>query len=669
MSYILPQDGYDTFITAAISTGDSEIFVNSIPTQTSGVLTIYDQDGRTIREKIYYTGTSGAGTSVSPYKLTGVVRDIRRVPVSGAVLFTTGGSPVTHASNRRIAMTDNINYLGVALAVLNGDMEMGGVMQLPASRSINSSRDVTDKEYVDAIAATAGGISAFMVSQNGADPSLTINVGAGRLLSGTEVIAYAGSSAVAVTASQTNYVQLDWNGTLLVNITGFLEGYVPLAEVVTNGTDITGITDRRAWLTSVGAFDNPITDRFTLGATLAAKDPVYYDTATGKLKKALATSSATADLLVGIMVDSGVDTDTGKRVQIGGVITGVSGLTAGSLVYLTDAGAFSATPGTYRLAIGFALSTTSFLFRQPRTAAETAGSNSATTTANWQELMTLINATDITGAELETLSAGATSNADALHTHPAFVHGFNFALQIREETTTTISPQSCGYSDGTIKTLSVNGYEGGAAADGYVAGYNISTDVGAAIFQTLWTKFDMSVALSASVLIGTDYWTSEQNGTPGNTIRKNGSTVTISGTTPSNGGQFPCLGHDPTLSYLLVLDATTRIRRYSGIAGTTITYVDDITLDTAVSRDVGFLFDNTNSRYICVDATNNLLRRFNSTGTTIDTVAYTISDADVHGICMIKDRVYLIVVRSQNPTGASVTFGLSVDLIPTNMTR
>ena len=366
MTYPLPQDGYDTSTLSAIGSSDTTIYVAALPSVTSGVLTIFEQDGRTIREKVYFTATGGSGTATSPYYLT-VTRGIRLIPSSGQVLFTSDSTlQKSHGASRRIALTDNIHYAGLAMAILNGSQEAGGVIKNPSSRTISDPRHLLDKEYGDALAAAAGGITSFYVAQNGADPSLTINIGAGYFNSGTEIISYAGGSAVAVTPSQTNYVQLDWNGTLLINTTGFLEGYLPLAEVVTSASDITGITDRRPWITSLGAFDKIITDRYTVGATLSAKDPVYFDAATSKLKKALAAAEATALTFQGIILDAAVDTDTGKRVQLfGPAIDITTGLTPGSMVYVTDAGGYSNTRGTYALPIGIAISDTSAFLIPP----------------------------------------------------------------------------------------------------------------------------------------------------------------------------------------------------------------------------------------------------------------------------------------------------------------
>jgi hypothetical protein len=51
--------------------------------------------------------------------------------------------------------------------------------------------------------------------------------------------------SVTLTASQTNYVERDQSGTVSFNTTGFSADKFPIAEVVTNSTDITSITDRR----------------------------------------------------------------------------------------------------------------------------------------------------------------------------------------------------------------------------------------------------------------------------------------------------------------------------------------------------------------------------------------------------------------------------------------
>lgn len=117
---ILPEDSYDTFLTAPLSTSATEVFVNVTPSfVSSSIYTIFASDGRTVREKVYCTGTSA-----SPNKLTGCVRGLSEGPVSG-VIDETAGTGVSHSRNARIAITDNINFSGKALAILGGNQETG----------------------------------------------------------------------------------------------------------------------------------------------------------------------------------------------------------------------------------------------------------------------------------------------------------------------------------------------------------------------------------------------------------------------------------------------------------------------------------------------------------------------------------------------------------------
>lgn len=267
---------------------------------------------------------------------------------------------------------------------------------------------------------------------------------------------------------------------------------------------------------------------------------------------------------------------------------------------------------------------------------------------------------DITSANKATLTAGATSDASALHTHNAQVTNYNFPIFSNHDDPLVAGT---GFSDATTKLLAIADWDNTQDDSGQWK-VSFSNDVGAA-FQVSAFVDDTTIdsTLSGILYIGTDVWTSEAATSPS----KNGTAVTVSGTAPTAQGIY---GHDSTNSYLLICDATNRIRRYSGIAGTTITYVDSITLDTVVSNfanSIGFVYDNTNQRYICIDTTNNLLRRFDSAGTTIDTVAYTVDDTYIEGLCFIKDRIYL--VELQNINYSTNLSGYFVNLIPTAMTR
>lgn len=85
-------------------------------------------------------------------------------------------------------------------------------------------------------------------------------------------------------------------------------------------------------------------------------DPLRYDTGSGTWV-APSAASRNGDQIVNGVVDyvPGVDS---FRVVLAGLIAYQSGLTAGSVYYLTDAGALSTTPGTVTVPVMFALSAT-----------------------------------------------------------------------------------------------------------------------------------------------------------------------------------------------------------------------------------------------------------------------------------------------------------------------
>ena len=200
------------------------------------------------------------------------------------------------------------------------------------------------------------------------------------------------------------------------------------------------------------------------------------------------------------------------------------------------------------------------------------------------------------------------------------------------------------------------------AGGGYVIGkYEAKNEGGIGpILVSKTNQADINT-LTGVVVIGTDFWAATLSGGGSSNLVKNGTGPIIIGTEYDGP-----LGHNPNLEYLLVLRSTTLIAQYSGIDTSTITNQGDITLDTAVDDDKGFIYDGDNDRIICVDTANNLIRRFDSTGTTIDFVPYTTNDNKLSGITSIDRRVYLVLSDSESGVG----FGSlgTYDLIPTNMT-
>lgn len=132
----------------------------------------------------------------------------------------------------------------------NGLDAFGGVPLLPASRTFTNPRQVIDKEYADAIA--SAGILAMLVAPG---TGLHVMINAGTYLLNGVVKSFLAVSDVAVTASQTNYVQIK-DGDVFVNITGFEDDVIPLAIVTTNETIVTTVEDKRPFYTGVDVKEN-----------------------------------------------------------------------------------------------------------------------------------------------------------------------------------------------------------------------------------------------------------------------------------------------------------------------------------------------------------------------------------------------------------------------------
>lgn len=649
----VPIASFETTITNKISKDVTTIPIDSVT----------DDDGNSMDTKVLGLVIDKGGDDEEFILGTVDAGNMQLTSVTRGVSVTDGITSVTalkkqHGKKAPIEITDH-PYLVKVVRVLNGTDPAGGVMQHPSARTISNARDLVDKEYADALSVNSNPFA--MVSDNG---GITINIAAARILTPDGTVDYAGSSNQSLTDDAVNYIELDQNASPQMNTTGWTDGFIPLAKVTTASGDITIIEDARGFYT-IPFVENSVSDDYTYGATIAVGDVVYLDTSDAKVKLADGSAEATADGKLGIALDAGVDTDTGKRVQWGGVVNGLSGLTAGWQFVSDTAGALSNTAGTYRRVAGYAPDATSMILMDAISADELTGGNSSLTVALLNEVADVFAATDITGAELETLTGGPNSDAKDEHTHSDLLHGFHFNI-IYDNGGTGSNHASSGYSDGTIKGFGIGFYTTSTGAKREEFIYDVLEGVGA----TIWPRYRSGSTTSPSTSIGTlcpiegvRWWTPNGSSTP----YKDTSVVTVSGTGFSAGAVF---GHDPTNSYLLALDSTTRIRRYSGIAGTTITNINsDITLDTAVTQ-LGFIYDDTNQEYICLDTTNNLLRRFDSTGTTTDTVAYSIpDDSTVRGICFVKDRVNLILVRRRDPGGSTDAHTLEVTIVPTNMVR
>lgn len=242
---------------------------------------------------------------------------------------------------------------------------------------------------------------------------------------------------------------------------------------------------------------------------------------------------------------------------------------------------------------------------------------------------------------------------------PVIPQGFNVSMitPIGVGATTTRASFQVGFSDAATPLIASLGYSN------VVMDFSIASDYGITIYPYDYhDNSGVTADFLGCVRIGNDDWTSRAT----NTIRKNGG----DGTFVSGDEQGP-LGHDATNSYLLMLTSTTNIRRFSGIAGTALTQVDNITLDTAVTETKGFVFDDTNNQFICIDATANLIRRFTIAGATVDTATYTVDDTYLAGLAIVNNRFYLVMLSASHGASVAATFfpENSLVFIPTSMTR
>lgn len=102
---------------------------------------------------------------------------------------------------------------------------------------------------------------------------------------------------------------------------------------------------------------------FTYGETIAVNDAVYLKASDGKVYKTDATSEIKINNFIGFAKEAGNANDV-KKVQTGGKISGLSGLTTGERYYLSNtAGEISTTRGTFPKLIGFAISTTELFIK------------------------------------------------------------------------------------------------------------------------------------------------------------------------------------------------------------------------------------------------------------------------------------------------------------------
>ena len=624
----------DTVLRTGATDAASNVLIDSANSllrlgPTTGDYITIDGANRRIRSSDYVSGVAGAGFTLEPDLLeVGNISArglIRTAVFQKSVISAVGGSFAVIDSDK---LNVDMTALDASTLTISGNttFAVGDLLRI---------KDGVDDEWLEVTVITSA--PTYTVTRDKAAAYVANTNPAWK--NGASVVNYrqSGNGLIYMTASDTN---------------------APFLSVLTHaGLPWTTITTRLR-VGNLNGYLGYVADIYGLG--------VGSNTA--------GEANITIEPTNGIRIRSGTTTlfqvDMSGGATIGGWTLGATTLTGGNVTLSSDGNItvgtsnnvvrLSTTDATYRLWIGNATAA-SAPFRVTPAGVVTASEVNLTGSGVQFQGVT----TGVTGTELETLTAGTTSNADSLHTHPDLVSSICIGyIPLDSGTGPILNVVAGGFSDATTKLMSVAIHDQNSD-DTFIYSLQGSNDIGSSVFFfALDEDASGTVNPSCGFHISTAYWTATDNGTAGDSIEKNGTPVTISGTTPAANAM---LGHDPTNSYLLVMDTTTQIRRYSGIAGTTITYVDAITLDTVITRTVGFLFDNTNSRYICLDTTNNLIRRFNSSGTTIDTVSYTVSDTNIVGLAMINVRIFLVNSFEYNISTTLHTFYL--EFIPTTMTR
>ncbi len=158
-------------------------------------------------------------------------------------------------------------------------------------------------------------------------------------------------------------------------------------------------------------------EKFIFGETIAVGEAVYLKASDQKVYKTDASfDDERIHSFVGIAKEAG-DADETKKVVVSGIITGLSGLTAGSRYYLSDtAGAIATTPGTYKKHVGIATLTTALIvqnqanfsdFGAPVRAKDTEYQNGN----NWRMIMVTVNLSSGAAVNQALLKIGVASPA------------------------------------------------------------------------------------------------------------------------------------------------------------------------------------------------------------------------------------------------------------------
>ena len=277
-----------------------------------------DIEGDTLDGHFLFTADDGTVTFRVP-NMTTTARDTIGAPTNGMIIYnTTTGFPQIYDAG---AWAD----LDTGSAVPNASTTVAGVVEIATQAEITAGTDtggtgaqvtavpsnlaVMNQNNPHTYAASTGSANAYV---------LTLAPAVGSLAAGQRFTFNANFS-------NTGAATLNVNGLGATTIKKFHDQDLAngdiesgqIVEVVYDGTNFQfmnplATTDERV-----------ITTAYTYGDTIAVNDVLYLDQTDNKLK-VITTTSTTWTNIVGVALEAGVDTDTGKRVLIKGKVTGAS---------------------------------------------------------------------------------------------------------------------------------------------------------------------------------------------------------------------------------------------------------------------------------------------------------------------------------------------------------
>lgn len=264
-------------------------------------------------------------TSSDSYTITAVAG----TPTSGANLTNLSGAPTIPANALLIG------YVLVDAGATNltsGDLSDQRVMAATVFDAIPADASVTTGKLEDGavtlakMAPASVGLDQLTDLRCSAGAGLNLNYAAGTvMLAGVPTAVSAGTAAM--NAGATNYVYLTSAGMVDVNTTGFpaqSAGAIPMAVVVTSGSAITSVTDKRGWLNATGLI--PLSSLSDLGQDTANTTGLTYAYLGGNVRLGTTVTTVAAGTVI-------LDNNTTNYVEsdeAGAVSSNTTGFTAGS---------------------------------------------------------------------------------------------------------------------------------------------------------------------------------------------------------------------------------------------------------------------------------------------------------------------------------------------------